>query len=480
MIRRSISPLVAGLCVAASMPPWGWWPLAFIGIALYGSTAHKRKDSSPVHTGVFFLIGWLAPAMAWMWFLTAPGYIIAIGIFALVHGGAAYMASKISTDRESHATALILTHSLAEALRLSFPFGGVPLATLGIGQVSGPLSPLASLGGVIGLTTAVLWLSLTRHRVRALLITIMLVFISSLWNGSTSLGRELQIAIVQGGGEQGTHAIDTNPRDVFEVHLNATRTLKPDSGRDIVIWPENVINITRTGLFADSIEYREIAAEAQRLGVPFVVGITEDAGPSQFTNAQVVVEPNGIISGRYDKVRRVPFGEYMPMRSLLTSLGAPTNLVPRDARAGDARGWLDVADTRAAVAISWEVFFGGRVNEGVTDGATFIINPTNGSSYTWTILQSQQIASSRLRAIEQGLWVVQVSPTGFSGFIDPSGNVHERTAVSETAVLEHVIELRTGRTIYSRMGNAVYIWILLIALGYMAQRKSRAIPKGAS
>ncbi|MFY8239203.1 MAG: hypothetical protein ACOVK5_08185, partial [Ilumatobacteraceae bacterium] len=188
MMRRWGVPLVAGLCVAASMPPWGWWPLAFLGIALYGSTAYKARETSPIVTGMMFLIGWLAPAMAWMWFLTAPGYIIAVVIFALVHGIAAYIASKVATDRESHAAALIVMHSLAEALRLSFPFGGVPLATLGIGQVAGPLAPLASLGGVIGMTTVVLWLSLTRHRIRALLITILLVFVASVWNGSTSLG----------------------------------------------------------------------------------------------------------------------------------------------------------------------------------------------------------------------------------------------------------------------------------------------------
>ena len=480
MIQRRLAPFIGGLCVAASMPPWGWWPLAFLGIAIYGSVAYKQKDTSPFLAGAIFTVGWMAPAMAWMWFLTAPGYVVAILIFAFAHGIAAYIASKISTDRTSHASALIVCHSLAEVLRLSFPFGGVPLATLGISQVSGPLAPIAAVGGVIGMTTVVLWLSLTRRRVRAVLAIILLIFVTSIWNGTKSLGRELQVAIVQGGGEQGTHAIDTNPRDVFDVHMKATRTLQPDARRDVVIWPENVINITRTGLFVDSVEYREISAEAKRLNVPFVVGITEDAGPAQFTNAQVVVEPSGIISGRYDKVRRVPFGEYMPMRSLLTSVGAPTNLVPRDARPGDARGWLDVADTRVAVAISWEVFFGGRVNEGVTDGATFILNPTNGSSYTWTILQSQQIAASQLRAIEQGLWVVQVSPTGFSAFIDPTGTVHERTSISESAVLERTIELRTGQTVYSRMGNAVYIWMLLIALGYMVQRKSRAIPKGAS
>jgi apolipoprotein N-acyltransferase len=247
-----------------------------------------------------------------------------------------------------------------------------------------------------------------------------------------------------------------------------------------VIWPENAISITNQGLFFDSPELTEIAQQANRLNVPFVVGITEDAGEGQFTNAQVVVNTDGSVTGRYDKVRRVPFGEYMPMRSLLKAIGAPTDLVPRDARAGDSRGWLDVADTRASVAISWEIFFGGRVNEGVADGATFIINPTNGSSYTWTILQTQQIAASRLRALEQGRDVVQISPTGFSAFIDSSGVVHERTSISEQQVVERSIQLRSGRTLYSRMGNAVYIWALLIAFAWLARRRARAIRIGAS
>jgi apolipoprotein N-acyltransferase len=294
------------------------------------------------------------------------------------------------------------------------------------------------------------------------------------------MGRTLNLAIVQGGGEQGTHAVDTNPRDVFEVHMSATKTLQPNQERDAVIWPENAISITNQGLFFESPEYTEIAQQAERLNVPFVVGITEDAGEGQFTNAQVVVNTDGSVTGRYDKVRRVPFGEYMPMRSLLKAIGAPTDLVPRDARAGDSRGWLDVADTRASVAISWEIFFGGRVNEGVADGATFIINPTNGSSYTWTILQTQQIAASRLRALEQGRDVVQISPTGFSAFIDSSGVVHDRTSISEQQVVERSIQLRSGRTLYSRMGNAVYIWALLIAFAWLARRRARAIRIGAS
>jgi len=478
-VRKLLSPFFAGVLVAASLPPWGWWPLSFIGLAWYASMARTQRTTSPFATAFVFSFGWFLPGMAWMWFLTAPGFIIAVAIFATLHGIAAKLASSFSHESQ-HTGALIVFHALAEAGRLSWPFGGVPLATLGIAHASSPLSPLVAWIGVIGLSAVVLWIGFSQRKFRAIVISVVLVGIANMWDGTSNTGRSLTIAVVQGGGEQGTHAINTNPRDVFVKHLNLTRTLQPSPTRDAVVWPENVINVSATGLFVDSVEYRELLAEAKRLQVPLVVGITEDAGPDAFTNAQVVIDPELGITSRYDKVRRVPFGEYMPMRALLSSVGAPTHLVPRDARAGDARGWIDIGDERAAVAISWEIFFGGRVNEGIVDGATFIINPTNGSSYTWTILQTQQIASSRLRAQEQGRWIVQAAPTGFSAFIDPHGAVHDRTAISESALIERTISLRTGRTPYSLLGNAFYIGLLVVWAIALLQRRYRAIPRGAS
>ena len=124
------------------------------------------------------------------------------------------------------------------------------------------------------------------------------------------------------------------------------------------------------------------------------------------------------------------------------------------------------ATVRAAVVISWEVFFGSRAAEGVDDGGTFILNPTNGSSYTGTILQTQQIASSRLRAIENGRWVVQVSPTGFSAFVSPDGDVFDRTAVSEQKVITRTIALHSGRTWYLQLGDIPFeLLVLLVLLG---------------
>jgi apolipoprotein N-acyltransferase len=180
----------------------------------------------------------------------------------------------------------------------------------------------------------------------------------------------------------------------------------------------------------------------------------------------------------------------MPLRGLLHALGAPTDLVPRDAIAGTGPSYLDIpvgdAQVRAATVISWEVFFGSRAADGIGHGATFIFNPTNGSSYSGTILQSQQIASSRLRAIENGRWVVQVSPTGFSAFVSPDGDVFDRTAVSEQRVITRTIALKSGRTWYSHLGDTPFAALALLALlgswhvpGRAALARRRATPPAA-
>jgi apolipoprotein N-acyltransferase len=276
------------------------------------------------------------------------------------------------------------------------------------------------------------------------------------------IGRTLDVAAVQGGGEQGTRALDVPTRLVTDRHVAATRAIEPDDRLDLVLWPENVID---TVDFSTSEQLRLVAAEAARLGVPLAVGITEDVAgqPGRITNAQVVVTPDGAVTSRYDKVRRVPFGEYVPLRGLLEALGAPVDQVPTNAIPGRGPAVLDLPDgTRLGVAISWEVFFCGRAREGVKHGAEVLINPTNGATYTGTIVQTQQVASSRLRAVETGRWVVQASPTGFSELVTAGGDVIDRTAVGERAVVRGEVELRTGRTWYVDLGDRPFIAALVV------------------
>jgi apolipoprotein N-acyltransferase len=479
MVRRLVPSFVAGLLVAASMPPWGWWPLAFVGCAWYARLAERTP--MPFRTGMAWALGWFVPSLVWMWWLTAPGYMLACIAFAALHGAAGTVASVVGgAAPHLRRPALVAAHALAETARLSVPFGGVPLATLAISQSQSPLARFATVGGAVLVCWVAMGIAFTEHRTRAVLMAVALLFVAAPF-GSVRTDGTARFAVVQGGGEQGTHAVDTDPRTVFDAHIDATRTIDDASGITAVVWPENVINISGRGSFEGSAEKRAVAAEAKRLGVPFIVGITEDApGGAGFTNAQVVVQPDGSITARYDKRRRVPFGEYMPMRGVLDALGAPVELVPRDAVAGTGPAFLDANNVRAAVAISWEVFFGGRVNEGVASGGRVILNPTNGSSYTLTVLQTQQLASSRVRAREQGRWVVQAAPTGFSAFVSPDGSVIERTRISERRVITAGVELRSGRTPYSRTGNEPWVLALVAWLCVLAMRAGRANRRGRS
>ena len=457
--------LGAGALVAASLPPWGWWPLAFVGIAVLDRLVADQPAGVRFRRGALFSVGWLAPGMGWMWYLSAPGYMAAVALYAGLHGA----ALAIIPAGRWRWLALPAALTVAEAIRFSFPFGGAPLASLAISQVAGPLAPLARIGGpllltwatlMVGVALSMLWERRDWRPAFAIAPVAVLLAVAVVAPDGTPTGRTIEVAFVQGGGPQGTRASNTRARDVVERHLAATRTLAP--GPDLVVWPENVIDVAR---FETSVERDEVAAEAARLGVPIIVGITEDAvGEDAFVNAQVVVLPDGTISSRYEKVRRVPFGEYMPMRGLLGALGAPVDEVPRDALAGTGPAYLDTPEGRVAVVISWEVFFGGRARDGVGNGGLFLINPTNGSSYTGTVLQSQQVASSRLRSIETGRWEVQVSPTGFSAFITPDGDVLQRTGVSEQAVRTQDIELRDGSTIYVRIGDLPIVGLAALVL----------------
>jgi apolipoprotein N-acyltransferase len=286
--------------------------------------------------------------------------------------------------------------------------------------------------------------------------------------------RPLQVAAVQGGGPQQTRSENTDYSVVFGRHLQASERI--DAPVDLVVWPENVVNV---GDYDDSYEQAELSALAQRLDATVVAGIVE-SGPDDdhFINAAVAIDPDGQEVGRYEKVRRVPFGEYVPLRNLLDPI-AHDILPPKDQVPGTEPNVLDTEAGRLGVVISWEVFFGRRTREAVHHGAQIILNPTNGSSYWLTQVQTQQIASSRLRAVESGRWLVQSAPTGFSAIVDPSGDVVARSDLGEPAVLQHQVELRDGDTIAAVTGDLIPLLLagVLLILAWVGRlRSGRPVP----
>lgn len=480
-ISTPLAALGTGLLLAAALPPWGWWPLAFAGIAALDRLIADLSGGARFRRGWLVGIGLYIPSLLWMEDLTLPGYVIAAIAYAALLGLA---ACAVPSSSPSRWLALPGAVALTELLRWSWPFGGVPLSSLAVGQVGGPLAPVLRIGGALllvevtvvgGLAVAAALRRSWRPAGICLAFVVVLLALAAVAPRGQQVG-EIDVALVQGGGPQGTRAGDTDERLVFERHLEATELV--DTSVDLVVWPEDVVDVE--GPVESTREGDELAQLAVSLDAPIVAGVVEGVDDEHFRNASIVVDPDGEITDRYDKVHRVPFGEYVPLRSLIEQF-AGDSLSDRDAIVGDAPGELDTSAGRVAVAISWEIFFGDRVREGVADGAVVVLNPTNGSSFTGTLVQTQQIACSRMRAIENGRWVLQAAPTGFSAVIGPDGTVHQRSAISEQTVLQATVGQREGTTLYTRFG-LLPAWIVAIASlssGWLVaerQRRRRAEP----
>lgn len=481
--RVTAQAVGAGVLLAASLPPWGFWPLAFVGVALLDALlAERRARSRAARMGaVVFVL--LAVTLFWMKDLTVPGYVIAVIVFSAMF---ALAAVAIPPGRSRH-IALPAMWVAAEMAKARWPFGGVPISELAIGQAGGPLLPLARIGGVplIGLVTvavgAVGASLVARHWRYAAgmtaLVVVALVGAAVAPRGSDT-GETVRVAIVQGGGEQGTHAVYSDMDEVFRVHLDAARTVKTPV--DVMLWPEDVIDLDEGDIAdPDNDKGRQLSALAVEKDTTIIAGVVQDVDDDHFRNYSVVVHPDGTFGGRYDKVHRVPFGEYVPLRGLVAPFAGPL-LPSRDAIPGTGPAVVQTDHGPIGVVISWEVFFADRARDAIRSGGEILTNPTNGSSYTLTLVQTQQVASSRLRAVETGRWVLQAAPTGFSAVIDPSGRVTQRTSISTPEVLRAVVPRRTGNTPYLAYGDLpaplVLASLMLIAGTIEQRRRVKHVP----
>jgi len=471
--------VTAGLLIAFSLPPWGWWPLGFLGLGLWIELLDESTRRRRMQLSGLVAVAWLTPATLWMFDLTAAGWPTTV----LVHAAMLSVVGALTQPDGRRAMTFPAALVLAEFVRWNWPFGGVPIATLPMAQVASPLAPAARLFGslfltlVIALVGVLLAEIMARRWSRALVITASIVV--SVIGGVVGPGAHtvelIDVALVQGGGPQNTRADVCQNRAVFERHMEASTLV--ETPVDLVVWPEDVVHpspdgtntpircddplLTRTE--ADS-RLADLARDLDAVLVPGYFRRSEDGEAN--VNFSVAITAEGAVVDRYDKVRTVPFGEFVPLRGLV---GAFSSEIPgRDVRPGREPAVLDTPVGMLGVSISWEIFFDHRARDAIGNGGAVLLNPTNGSSYWLTILQSQQIASSKLRAIETDRWVIQVAPTGFSAVVTSDGDVVERSGISEQRVIHASVPLREGLTLAVRWGAwpALIIALALLAAGH--------------
>ena len=472
---------VAGFLIAFALPPWGWWPLAIVGLALFDHLAGDESKKVRFFSGWAAGLVWLAIGELWMFDLTAGGYVAVFIIFGAGYG----LVSLLAGGGDKRLVLLPAGFVLFEWFRWSWPFGGVPLATLPMTQVASPLASVLPLGGALLLvavtvaTGSALRLLIERRydMVAIMFGTVAVAVIAGFVAPTGSVIETIDVAVVQGGGPQRTRASVCENQAVFDRHRDTTAGI--DREVDLILWPENVVNPIADGtplggcddLFFMTEAFEDTAAIAREQGAVLVPGffhISQEFPDDYNVNYSTAISAEGETLSRYDKVRTVPFGEFVPLRGLIEQF---SNEVPgRDALPGTGPAVLDADVAQLGISISWEIFFDSRGRSAIRDGGEILVNPTNGSSFWLTILQTQQIASSRLRAQETGRWVLQAAPTGFSGIIDPDGNVLERTNISEQRVLYGTVERREGLTLASRLGAAPLLILSLFAFALVRVR----------
>ncbi len=280
----------------------------------------------------------------------------------------------------------------------------------------------------------------------------------------------LRVASVQGGGARGLRKAEVDPATVTAAQYAATKEIAShDGGRApaLVLWPEDVVSLDT--LIDGTETEKQLEALAQRLHATLAVGVTETVSARSFRNEVVAFSPAGKLVARFEKVHRVPFGEYVPYRGFFKHL-ASLSSVPLDAIPGHGNGVLHTPAGPLGTLVSYEVFYAQRGWVATRAGAQLLIVPTNTSSYLTSQVPTQEIAAARLQAISEGRDVVQAAPTGFSAVIDNHGRVLARTALAVRAVIVRDVELRRGRTLYERFGDRAVLVLagILVVAGWLA------------
>ncbi|MGI8776704.1 MAG: apolipoprotein N-acyltransferase [Acidimicrobiales bacterium] len=480
--------LGAGALLAASLPPWGWWPLAPVGAAGLALSLANRSWSRRLLAGAAAGLGLYAPGLWWMTEFSAPGYVAS----TLLEAGLVGLAMIAVPPGRGRHVAFPAALVAASAVGGHWPFGGLPLAGIALGQAGGPLAPAARLGGDLllvalvgglGSALAALLGAIAHFNPRAVLgpLAGLAAVVALALGGAVSPagspvpGGVLRVAAVQGGGQRGLRAIYVDPQVPLDAHLAASAgVVRPV---DLVVFPENVVNVD--GPLAGSAQEQAVADVARTLGATTVAGVVTAAGADHFRNAAVAWAPDGAVVATYEKVHRVPFGEYVPLRGLVSRL-ADLSAVPRDAIAGQGPGVLATPAGRLGVMISYEVFFADRARAAVSAGAEVLLVPTNASSYTTSQVPAQELAAARLRAIETGRDLVQAAPTGFSAVVDAQGRVRHRSRLGSSAVVQATVTRRHGRTPATRLGDGPLVVAGLAALALVWVRSRYAHPEGRS
>jgi apolipoprotein N-acyltransferase len=493
---RSLLALAGGFALLLSFPGWDRPALAVLGPAALAWAVRGQRFRSGVWLGLVFGLAFFVPLLSWtgVYVGALPWLALAVAeaLYLAVLGGGLALVSRLPLWPLWAACLWVAD----EALRGRWPFGGFPWGRLGLSQTSGPLMSLAAYGGVplvsfavalAGTLLAVAVLRLQRAwrtassdaeaeqrgpALRAAVAAVAAVLAIPLIGGlawlplagssMTDGGPTRTVAVVQGNVPRAGLDFNSQRRAVLDNHVQQTLQLAADiragaaAKPDLVIWPENSSDIDP---YVNTDAAAQIDRAAQAVAAPILVGAVVDGPGSDISNTGIVWDPVSGPGQTYVKRHPVPFAEYIPYRSFFRTFSDKVDLVRHDFHAGSRPGVLSIGGARIGDVICFEVVDDGLVHDVVHGGARMLVVQTNNATFGFTDESAQQLAMSRLRAVEHGRSVVIAATSGISAIIAPDGSVVRQSQLFTPDAFVQQIAQRSATTVADRVG-AVPEWVL--------------------
>jgi apolipoprotein N-acyltransferase len=496
---------LAGAASAFAFEPLGLWPLLPVAFAVLCEFICRSKSiGRALFIGWAFGVGqfvvglnWISTAFtyqaampAWLGWIAVVLLSLYLAIYPALATGLAWRFGR--EDRVVLVTVLGGAWAITEWLRGTM-FTGFPWNPAAAALAPTPLITITALIGTYGLSGLVVLLggAIWLEYYRKWLPLVVIVGVSALlWVLPSSSVPADPLAVMNVRVVQPNIGQEDKWRPGFDEE--AARRLailsgKPSSEPRLLLWPEAAVTDPLTDARTDE---HQAMAEFQRTRATALLGpndrlltggIALDSNDGVHVtgaaNSIFALAPGGTIIGRYDKAHLVPYGEYLPMRPLLSAIGL-SRLAPGDTdfTAGPGPRTINVGGQwgRVGLQLCYEIIFSGEVVD-ETHRPAFIFNPSNDAWFgRWG--PPQHLAQARLRAAEEGLPVIRSTPTGISAVIDGRGNIVKslpwRTAGAIDAVLPPAADSPPP---FARFGNIIplVLGFLLIIGGIVLARRRR-------
>jgi apolipoprotein N-acyltransferase len=495
--------VAGGLAVFAAFPPLDIWPLAAAGPALLVVALTGRGLRASFGCGLAFGLAFFIPLLSWLvneaWYVWFTPAVILTVFFAVLA-----VAQRLLLRLRFWPAAVAGWWVAAEGMRDRWPYA-FPWGRLAMSQSVAPDVRWVAIGGVPFLTFLVALAGAMIARatlavlaargargavggavgpVLAAAVTVGLVLAGGLLPVDPVAGAPTaQAAAIQGDVPRARNLpSQLNDSEVTQNHAEATVRLATQvkAGKlpapDIVIWPENSTDLDP---FQYPFIYAELAGAVAAVDRPVLVGeVLQD--PER--NVGQLWQPGLGPTTLYAKRQLVPFGEYIPFRSLVSSFSSLPALQPVDFTAGHRAVVFNVGKIRLGDVICYEVGFDSLVRSEVTAGANLLAVQSNDADFEIDGQlgeTEQQTAMARIRAVESDRAVVYASTTGESTIIAPDGGLIAHSGVWRQAILDARVPLVSYRTLADRVGawpEYVIIMLTVLALGWAVLAPRRRHP----